>query len=117
MWMIASLAGGAAITYWLRETGAAIPAFLLLCVFILLLFVWPYGAGLMLAALLVISAIITVVALWQVIAGWILAVILVTLMALALLANNQPYQHNDASREVKWVPYEFHDWPCENPCE
>lgn len=77
--------GGIAVTWLLRETDMAIPVFVWMVVFIVLLFVAPTLAWWMLGLTLALGLLAVLAAFWETVLGIILGVIMFVFLVLGLI--------------------------------
>lgn len=77
--------GGAAVSYMLIETELAIPAFIGMVVFIVLLFVWPTAAWWMLGLCLLAAALVALASAWQYVLGVVLGFIMFFFLVIGLI--------------------------------
>lgn len=89
---VLSLLGGAGIAYALIESGYAIEALLLLCLWIALLWIWPPAAMWFITIAVVLSIIAVCVMFWEFIAAAVIALLLFVLLVGGLL-NVIHYYH------------------------
>lgn len=83
--LLLAIVGGAAVSYLLIESELAIPAFIGMVVFILLLFVWPAAAWSMLGLALVLALLVLLAATWEYVLGIVLGVIMFFFLILGLI--------------------------------
>ncbi len=80
-----AILGGAAVSYLLIESELAIPAFIGMAVFIMLLFVWPTAAWWMLGIALLLGLLAVLAATWEYVVGVVLGFIMFFLLVVGLL--------------------------------
>ena len=83
--LLIAILGGAAVSYFLIESELAIPAFIGMVVFIVLLFVWPTAAWWMLALTLAAGLLLALVSMWETVLGIILGVFMFIFLVLGLI--------------------------------
>jgi len=83
--VVLAILGGAALSYWLIESELAIPAFIGMVVFILLLFVWPTAAWWILGLCVLAAALVALLSAWQYVLGVLLGCLMFLLLVLGLV--------------------------------
>jgi len=83
--ILLSLIGGAALAYWLIDSELAIPAFIGMVMFIMLLFVWPTAAWWMLALTVALGLLVALAAMWETVLGIVLGFIMFFFLVIGLI--------------------------------
>ena len=82
--ILIAILGGAAVSYLLIESELAIPAFIGMVVFIMLLFVWPTAAWWMLGLTVALGLLVALAAAWEYVLGIVLGCIMFLFLILGL---------------------------------
>jgi hypothetical protein len=83
--ILIAILGGAAVSYLLIESELAIPAFIGMVVFIVLLFVWPTAAWWMLALTVALGLLVALAAMWETVLGIVLGFVMFFFLILGLV--------------------------------
>jgi len=83
--VVFAILGGVAVSYFLQETELAIPAFIWMVLFIVLLFVAPHAAWALLGLTLLLGLLLALLAAWQTVLGILLGFIMFFFLVIGLI--------------------------------